>query len=204
MSTTTQPPKPKRRWYQFSLLTLLVVMVVSCFGFAWIGWRMQRAQDNRARMATSEKEIERVATAIEELRGTYVREYEARPPTWLEGLFDDPGGRDDPVRVLMITRVSLSYKPGVTDDELEQLQVLKNLRFLRLTRISVGDSGLVHLKDLTNLKRLNLEGDKVTDAGLEHLKGLTNLEELDLRGTNVTDEGVKKLQQALPNCVIRY
>ncbi len=26
MSTTTQPPKHKRRWYQFSLKTLLVVM----------------------------------------------------------------------------------------------------------------------------------------------------------------------------------
>ena len=155
-------------------------------------------------MASSEKTIEKVAAAIEELRGTYVSEYEARPPTWLENLFDDPGGRDDPVRALMITRVKFSDKPDVTDDELEQLQVLKNLRFLRLARTSVGDAGLVHLKDLTNLKRLNLEGNIVTDAGLEHLKGLTNLEELDLRWTKVTDDGVKKLQQALPKCKILH
>ena len=44
----------------------------------------------------------------------------------------------------------------------------------------------------------------ITDAGLEHLKGLTNLEELDLRWTKVTDAGVAKLQQALPNCEIRW
>ena len=34
MSTTTQPPKPKRRWYQFSLLTLLVALTLACVGFA--------------------------------------------------------------------------------------------------------------------------------------------------------------------------
>ena len=32
--STTQPPKPKRRWYQFSLLTLLVVIALF--------WRVRR------------------------------------------------------------------------------------------------------------------------------------------------------------------
>ena len=43
MSTTTQPPKPKRRWYQFSLKTLLLVMTVSTVAFGvWIQYRWQR------------------------------------------------------------------------------------------------------------------------------------------------------------------
>ena len=48
MSTTTQPPNPKRRWYQFSLLTLLVVMTVATVAFGgWVQYRRQRAQENR-------------------------------------------------------------------------------------------------------------------------------------------------------------
>ena len=37
MSTTTQPPKPKRRWCQFSLKTLLVVMLMLIFSVT-VGW----------------------------------------------------------------------------------------------------------------------------------------------------------------------
>jgi hypothetical protein len=35
-----------------------------------------------------------------------------------------------------------------------------------------------------------------------HLMKLTNLKSLNLRKTQVTDAGVKRLQQALPKCVI--
>ena len=59
------------------------------------------------------------------------------------------------------------------------------------------------MKGLAKLERLYLGGNQVTDAGLEHLIEMKSLEYLDLANTNITDEGVKKLQQALPNCVIR-
>ena len=55
MSTTTQPPKPKRRWYQFSLLTLLVVMTLFTVTLGvWIPYRRERAKDNRERLAAHE------------------------------------------------------------------------------------------------------------------------------------------------------
>ena len=100
MSTITQPPKPKRRWYQFSLLTLLVVMTVAIVAFGgWVQYRRQRVQENRDRVATSEE-----AMAIEKLGGKVESEYdELRPQTWLEEKFDDPGGPDNPVRVLVVT-----------------------------------------------------------------------------------------------------
>jgi hypothetical protein len=37
---------------------------------------------------------------------------------------------------------------------------------------------------------------------LEHLKGLTRLQTLDVSNARISIEGVKKLQQALPNCLI--
>jgi len=179
MPTTTQPPKPKRRWYQFSLKTLLVVMFVSCIVFAWIGWRMQRARENRARVAAFQKEFQNALTEIRKLGGRADRiTYDMRQTqTWLEKQFDDPGDADPHV-VLSVYHVDLSES-------------------------RVTDAGLEYLKWLTELSQLELQGTSITDAGLEHLNGLTSLHSLDLSGTKVTDEGVKKLQQALPRCRIR-
>ena len=88
MSTTAQPPKPKRRWYQFSLRTLLVVMTVAILSFGgWVQIRRGRAQENRDRMAAEKEWI-----------GDHSY-WELRPQTWLEEQFDDPGGADDPVGV---------------------------------------------------------------------------------------------------------
>jgi len=66
MSTTTQPPKPKRRWYQFSLLTALVVMTLFTVAFGgWVQYMRQRAQENRDRVAR----VEEAVAEIEELGG---------------------------------------------------------------------------------------------------------------------------------------
>ena len=234
MSTTTKPPKPKRRWYQFSLMTLLVVMTVSIVAFGgWVQYMRQRAQENRERVATAEKAVETAVAAIENMGvtthmghqimgGDVLYKYEElRSRTWLEELFDDPGGPDDPVGVLRVIEVSLGdnadlwhlkdltnlqglylSNTNVTDDGLEHLKGLANLQILNLEDTKVTDAGLEHLKGLTKLERLILNDTNVTNSGLEHLTGLTNLSSLNLFGTNVTDEGVKKLQQALPNCKI--
>ena len=176
MTTTTQPTKPKRRWYQFSLLTLLIVTTLLCLAFACIGWRMQRARVNRERVAAVEKAV----TTIEELGGKATYAYEdRRPQTWLEIQFDDPGERDDPIGVLKVTVVDLTFS-DITDDSLE------------------------HVSRLTELQSLTLFITNVTDAGVVHLKRLTELQHLNLRGTFVSTEGIEMLRQALPNCEIDY
>jgi hypothetical protein len=47
--------KPKRRWYQFSLRTLLLVMMVFC---VWVGVRVNWARNNRASVAVAVTAIE--------------------------------------------------------------------------------------------------------------------------------------------------
>ena len=185
MPTTTQPPKPKRRWYQFSLRTLLVVMAVSCVAFAWIGVRMHRARGNREESAVRRRlchdAVAEVVAEIEKLSGVVtVWQVELRPQTWLEMRFDDPGDPDDPVGVWKVT-------------------------FVNFDRTKVADADLDGLKGLTDLEALDLGGTQVTDVGLEHLIELTHLQHLNLTGTNVTNAGVKKLQQALlPKCLIQH
>ena len=60
---SSQPePKPKRRWYQYSLRTLIVLLV---FGAVVLGWRVNRARKNRERVATVEKAVEKAVIELE-------------------------------------------------------------------------------------------------------------------------------------------
>jgi hypothetical protein len=231
MGMSEDSPKPKRRWYRFSLLTLLVVvMTVTIVTFGgWVQYRRLRAQENRDlrdSLLNRRQPIEKAVVEIEKVGGSVSGVY-ARPlpQTWLERQFDDPGDYEDPVGVLKVDHVDL-WNTNITNAGLEQLKSLADLQSLDLRNTKVTDAGLKHLKGLTKLQDLNLQDTNVTDAGLEHLKGLTKLQDLWLTRTNVTDEGlehltgltnlrwlnlnetkvtdegVKKLQKALPNCEI--
>jgi len=192
---TDQPtkPKPKRRWYQFSLRSLLVFMLVSSVGLGWVVPRILQAIQE-----------ERVAAEIKNLGGYVycdmwsiksVRSVQlSRTPVtdaWLERL-----KKLSQLEVLQIIRTPIS------DAGLEHLQGQTHLQYLYLGETAITDSGLQHLAELSQLHLLSLNDTKVTDAGLEHLKGLSQLQVLWLKGTQVTDDGVQKLQNALPNCKV--
>jgi hypothetical protein len=206
------PPKPKRRWYQFSLRTLLVLLLVAG---VFLGWRTHRARTNRQRVAS----VRNAVDEIEKLSGKVDWKYEVlRDTTWLERMFDDPGGADDPVGVLNVSHVHLGASTSVTDAGLETLKELTSLRRLRISSSHITDAGLKYLKGLTNLESLELRGTeatdaemqrltrltnrhfpdrsitKLTDASLEQLKGPTNLKILGLVDSDVTDAGLKHLK----------
>ena len=79
---------------------------------------------------------------------------------------------------------------------------LSHLESLYLSKTKVTDTGLVHLRGLDQIWELTLCDCPITDAALENLRTLMKLQYLHVQGTKVTDGGVKKLQQALPNCMI--
>jgi hypothetical protein len=122
----------------------------------------------------------RKAIAEIEKLGGYVRYYDA----------SKPNSSGEPPRWY-------SWMRKLHGDEHLGNAVCADLGFTQIT-----DAGLEHLEGLTNLEVLLLDGTRATDAGLMHLKGLTNLEVLYLDDTQITDEGVKKLQEALPKCMI--
>ena len=178
MTTPPQLPKPKRRWYQFSLKALLVMVTVATVAFGgWVQYGREQAQENRDRARDRRVADEKAVAAIKELGGevspihhTYV--VGSPPQTWIEKQFDDPGPDGFPMHDWY---VSLPHVDGII---LERLKRLHNLRTLDLSR--------------TNF----------TDAHLGHVKRLTDLRVLSVADTKVTDEGIAKLQQALPNCGI--
>ena len=184
--------KPKRRWYRFSLKTLLIVMTLFTVAVGWVGSRMNRARVNRERVARVNGKLDerewQAAAMIREIGGNVRTELlYSRRPTILEWLFNDPGGPDDPTAVDTVRSVEIGspryFPPGT-----------------KVTKAAYA--GLEHLKNLGNLEYLNLYGTAVTDAGLEHLKGLKNLKKLYVWQTQVTDEGIAKLKEALPEVTV--
>ncbi len=207
--------RPRRRWCQFSLRSLLVLMLLVSVGMSYLAVRMQRARRQSEVVETVRKMGGVVCYDSQEPPFTQPR---APGPTLLRYLlgedffgtvvrvdFNSRPPADDGLECLQelpqLKMLSLD-KAGVTDAGLEHLGGLTKLEFLGLSGTQTTDAGLENLERLTGLRDLVLRETQITNAGLEHLKGLSQLELLDLRGTRVTDEGVKRIQQALPNCTI--
>jgi len=93
---------------------------------------------------------------------------------------------------------------GISDEALQFVGRLSNLRKLNVSRNSISDKGVSHLLGLSNLKYLNLYETNVTDSILVSLIGLSRLEELYLWHTRVSDATVEKLKPGRPGLKIIY
>jgi hypothetical protein len=177
---------PKRRWAQFSLATMFVVMTALC---VWLAVVVNRAHRQRDAVA-----------AIEALGGrvAYTKPGQKTSEAFLRPFLRRWLSRDyfDEVHIVNLGDTQ------VNDAGLAHLQELTGLDSLWLDGTQVTDTGLVRLQGLTGLQDLCLDRTQVTDAGLAHLQGMTGLERLWLDGTQVTDAGLAQIQQALPHCRI--
>ncbi len=168
-------PEPKRRWYQFSLKTLLLFVLLCSLPLSWLGVKLDRARKQRQTVVQISKKCRNGSVHFDYGKGK----------VWLRKLFGDD----------FVPAIGVELRgPQVTDAVLEHVKGLRHLQVLSLEDTQVTDAGLVHLKALTSLQVLCLDGARLTDAGLEHLKGLTSLKRLDLDDTQVTDAGVEHLK----------
>ncbi len=176
MSTPRVRERPRRRrWCQFSLRTLLLVMVACCVALALGRMYLNRFRDQQE-----------AVQAIRKL-GAWI---EMRPggPDWLREMLGDE-------RFMEATCVKLEGR-DVDDEDLRCLRKLVGLRRLYLANTRTGDRGLAHVAGLTKLERMSLWRTDVTDAGMAHLRRLRRLEALDLHNTRVTDAGLAPLRES--------
>ena len=163
MLTGMTDRKPKRRWFQYSLRTLLVFVTLSAIPCSWLSVKMRQAERQR-----------QAATAIEKLGGTVTwNDVASKRPAWLRSLL----GSDffDSVEIVVLNNAQ------VTDAGLEHLRGLSQLQELFLANTKVTDTGLENLKGLSHLQWLWLDETQVTDAGLAQPQGVKptgNLEPL--------------------------
>ena len=187
----TTTPKPRRRWLQYSLRTLLVLMLVISVPLGVLASKIRRARAQRVVV----QEIQELGGMAIHCGGLDPREkWPPRVPLWLLKILGDDFFRT-------INYVQLRG-PKATDAELARLRALPQIRSLHLRSSRVTDAGLVHVCRLLHLRNLSLNSTGVTDAGLVCLRGLTSLKSLSLEETHVTAAGVAELQQALPSCKI--
>lgn len=194
---------PKRRWAQFSLGTMFVIVTALCAMLAlWVG----------------PAERQRRAVAYFKVIGGQV-EY-AEPPQMRDELFPRnflrrwlPRDYFEEVRLVgldhtAVTDAGLAHLESlkrlqvislcdtqITDAGLIHLHGLTTLTSLNLGHTQIADGGLARLQRLTSLQRLCLDETSITDAGLAHLHKLTDLQELSLGGTQITDAGLMHLHE---------
>ena len=182
-SMTTAPtttPKPRRRWLQFSLRTLMVLMLVLGCGLGWFA-------SSSNRRGSSGK------------RSRRLRNWEARVGSWPGSPSDGLPARKCYGRPRWVgsrkhgQRRRTRASPGLSD--------VRSRLIPRHTQVT--DAGLARLRGLTQLEELFLDSTQVTDAGLEHLRGLTQLRTAGppqhpghRRGRRRTPEGIAELARS--------
>ncbi len=201
------------RWFQFSVRTLVVAMVLVGVGLGIVANRARRQRE--------------AVSAISRVGGTVYYDYqkanEKRPnafdprklppgPEWLRRIIG-PEFFQDVVMVNLkgklvndelfielrklrnLENLNLS-DTTITDSQMAHLAHFHNLQYVALWNTDISDEGLAHLAHLHKMYALILDGTKVTDEGLKHLEELTNLEEwLGLCDTEVTDAGLQHFKR---------
>ena len=186
-SPKAAPPKRRRRWLQFSLRTLLLVMLAA--GIAARSMTV-KAEGQKSAVARIRQDGGSVKYDYQDRNidsaGRWVGGAEPPGPAWLGRLLGD----DYFVNVVDVQVAS--------DAGLEQIGALGSLRNLYRRPVSGGrpritDAGLKYIAGLTQLRWLCLDDTRITDAGLVYLDGLSELQQLDLAYMAVTDDGLKHL-----------
>ncbi len=87
---------------------------------------------------------------------------------------------------------------SITDQGLQSISRLSNLRELDLTGTHITDAGLRYLTSLRNLESLGLSETAMSDKGVKDLAQLTNLRCLRLDHTSISERAISELKAALP------
>ncbi len=159
MSTTLAKPvsRPWRRFLRFSMRGMIVFVLVSGIGLAWMVRAIRSAQIQRD-----------AVVAIENAGGVVRYDWEwpaGEPwaPQWLVDLVGVPYFGN----VIVVEFYSSSTTADAT---VAQVGRLTELRDLDLHLLNVSDADLAHLKGLTKLSQLYLSATGATEAGVREIQ----------------------------------
>ena len=222
--------RTRRRWFRFSLRTLLVATLV--FG-AVMGWVVKERRQSE-REGEVAKELLRAGCTVE-FAGPYDTievHYEEKPQTWWRrwargvlgqriirlGVSDAgferlPAPADlsnlqrvdvekaDDAKLVALSKYSTIRGLDVSMSSVKDIKPLAKLE--NLTVLWIFRTDIRDLRLLARLKNLEVLGIEETAVEeLTPLEGLSNLRRLYLEKTKVTKAQVDGLQKKLPNCVI--
>jgi len=173
--------KPKRRWAQFSLATMFIVVATACVLLAVV---VNRANRRRAAIV-----------AINQCGGWVRYDFDKQYDYRSHASLRVPGRFDGLFRRVVEVQLFPSRDSFVR-------RGFFLLGLMPFATEPIDDDGLRFVAELTELESLTLTYTDISDDGLVHLRGLTKLRQLNLQETLVTDNGITTLQQSLPDCKI--
>ena len=202
---------PVRRGF---VLTIRSAMLLVLLSGLWMGWRVNRANDQRRAVAAIRRAGGGISYSYPFLVWKGYRNPNARPwaPAWLRHWLGDEFFQEvlsvqflnrpltdhdlAPLASLdCLEELAISGAP-ITDGGLKYIANLKELRTLHLWETpGITDAGIAHLSSLTKLQTLALYRCSITDASLVHLRTMDNLEMLDLAKTGVMGPGLSHLDR---------
>ncbi len=203
-----------RRRFQFSLRSLLVLVVVVAVPCSWMAVKLQEAKRQRETVYALWQADAVVLYDCEiAVDGSPSPGTEPADPEWLWRFlgidffcdavvvadhFSFPRGMNelnDRLRQSGFPPADASpFPPGTLGDEdVADVRKLARLRELWLAHSALSDTGLAQLAGLSHIDYLELGGTQITDAGLEHLREMSRLEVLDLNETRIRDDGLAYL-----------
>ncbi len=174
--------------FQFSLRSLVVLVVTIAMPCCWLAVKIREAERQRQTV----KAIRKVGGAvtydyeIDKTGKRRTRKKGPSSPAWLQKVFGEDFYSD-------VFGVDLTFCASADDAFLPHVRQLTGLKWLGLGGTEITDTGVEHLAGLTNLRNLSLNDTQVTDVGFGNLKGLTKLECLHVSGTQITDVGLEHL-----------
>jgi Leucine-rich repeat (LRR) protein len=202
------PPeqKPRRRWFQFSLRTALLLMFLASLFFAGFAWRRNRAERQRQIVAELRElgaDVEYSYFSLTKRRGFNIRVSPSEEfflCAWLRRFCGDDFVYD--VNAVYIVK---SVPPEATRSALVLIKKLPELKRLCLDGDAITAADLRALPSLTSLEMLSLasrsaessrtnRGGRLTDSDLTPLEGATQLQGLTLEYQPIGDAGIAHLR----------
>jgi hypothetical protein len=173
---TTSATPPKRRWFRYSMRTLLLVTTALCI---WLGFKVEAARKQREAVA-----------AIKKVGGYVDYDYDKKPHHLANYC-----GVDLLHSVISVRVFSKPDSPQELRELLPHLSHLPRLRKLSIINGRFRDVDLQHIAGLTELKSLELYSNAITGEGFKHLVGLKQLLEFECYSNPISDESIKPLAE---------
>jgi len=172
----------KRRWFQFSLRTIVVLMLLVSLVLGYWGYARRKAQ----RQWEAVRAIREAGGDVKINTGVMADPFDyesliSRSPTWQERL-----GIDCPQAV----NVDVSLFKASGKEIMPHLRQLRELESIRLVGDWLDDEGMKALSDCPKLTDLEIISDQITDAGVLGISGNKQLQELHVSSKQLTDRGM--------------
>jgi len=223
---------PTRRWYRFSLRTLLVFVSLLSVALSWFAHRMRQAETQRKAVEAlcNDESVacqgviyDALCESLEPLRTIYnIPNFDRKPPWaskflgidffWSVIMVEVENDRAlllarglPHLQVLVVRTDAQSRRRVFVDDDGTATEEDDD-PFVKMAKQApmneITGAALKHLAEFTQVKELSLHGKVVTDEALRYLTSLRQLKRLGLHGTSVTEAGIRTVRAALPHTTI--